>query len=152
NTPAATDEVPQLGALPHLAAGSNDWRIANITSQALQIRQYLQMTFDSKVSSKFFDMYINTLDPQHIHFIQADLDEFEHYRDHLGELIRKGDTSPAYVIFNRLMQRTQEQTAYVNELLAADSFDFTGTERVLLNRKNAPHPKDITEARQVWHD
>ena len=148
----SSDEVPQLGALPHLAAGSNDWRIANITSQALQIRQYLQMPFDAKVSSKFFDMYINTLDPQHIHFIQSDLDEFEHYRDHLGELIRKGDTSPAYEMFNRLMQRTREQTAYVNELLTADSFDFTGSERVLLNRKNAPHPKDLTEARQIWHD
>ncbi len=149
---AQPDEAPQPAAASHLAAGPNDWRIANITSQALQIRQYLQMPFDAGVSGKFLDLYVNTLDPQHIHFLQSDLDEFERYRAHLGELIKKGDTSPAYVIFNRLMQRIQEQGAYVNGLLADDSFDFTGGERVLLNRKGASHPKDLAEARQIWRD
>lgn len=153
DVPNQSEETLQLGASRHLEAGSNDWRIANITSQALEHRQYLQMPFDAKVSSKFFDMYINTLDPQHIHFLQSDVDEFEHYRTHLGDMILKnGDTSPAYVIFNRLMQRIQEQAVYVNELLADDSFDFTNTERVLLNRKNASRPKDIEEAQQVWRD
>jgi carboxyl-terminal processing protease len=152
DVPNQSEEAPQLGASRHLEAGSNDWRIANITSQALEHRQYLQMPFDAKVSSKFFDMYINTLDPQHIHFLQSDVDEFEHYRMHLGDMIRRGDTGPAYVIFNRLMQRIQEQAVYVTELLADDSFDFTNTVRVLLNRKNASRPKDMAEAHQIWLD
>ena len=149
---AQTDDIPPVIALPRLAEGSNDWRIANITSQALQLRQYRQMAFDAQVSSNFLDMYINMLDPQHIHFFRSDLEEFEPYRYHLGELIRKGDTSPAYIIFDRLMERTHQQTIYVNDLLAADSFTFIGNERVLLNRKNAPFPKDMEEARQIWRD
>lgn len=149
---AHADETAKSVASPHLAPGSNDWRIANITVQALQLRQYLQMPFDEKVSSKFLDLYLNTLDPQHIHFLQSDLAEFERYRTSLGDLIKKGDTTPAYVIFNRLTQRLQEQTAFANELLAGGTFDFTGNDRVLLNRKSASYPKDMTEARQVWRD
>ncbi len=147
-----SDEAAKITIPVQLAPGSNDWRIANITAQALQLRQYLQMPFDAHVSSKFLDLYINTLDPQHIHFLQSDVAEFERYRNNLGELIKQGDTSPAYLIFNRLMQRLQEQTAYTDGLLAEGPFDFTGNERVLLNRKTAPYPKDMTEARQVWRD
>ncbi|HZQ47657.1 MAG TPA: hypothetical protein VFC07_11625, partial [Verrucomicrobiae bacterium] len=102
NLSTQSDNAVKSNAPSRLAPGSNDWRIANITAQALQLRQYLQMPFDAKVSSKFLDLYLNTLDPQHIHFLQSDLAEFERYRNTLGDLIKKGDTTPAYVIFNRL--------------------------------------------------
>ena len=150
---ATADVAAKLTAPTHLAPGSNDWRIANITAQALERRQYLQMHFDARVSSKFLDLYLNTLDPQHIHFLQSDLAEFERYRTSLGDLMTKqGDTSPAYLIFNRLMQRLQEQTTYTTGLLAEGPFDFTGNERILLNRKTASYPKDMAEAQQIWRD
>lgn len=149
---AQSDEAGKPAISKPLTPGSNDWRIANITAQALHLRQYLQMPFDATVSSKFLDLYINTLDPQHIHFLQSDLAEFERYRKSLGDLIKQGDTTPAYAIFNRLMERLQEQTTYTDELLAKGPFDFTGDDRILLNRKTAPYPKDMTEARQVWRD
>jgi hypothetical protein len=44
---ATADEAAKLTAPTHLAPGSNDWRIANITAQALERRQYLQMHFDA---------------------------------------------------------------------------------------------------------
>ena len=47
---------------------------------------YVKKPFDEAVSSQFLDPYLETLDPQHIHFTQADLAEFEPYRTNLNRL------------------------------------------------------------------
>ena len=47
---------------------------------------YLHLKFDADISSKMLDLYLNTLDPQHIHFLQSDIADFEPYRKTLGEL------------------------------------------------------------------
>jgi carboxyl-terminal processing protease len=136
-----------------VSASTNDGRIADLTARMLEQLHYLHQPMDSKISSKFLDTYIDTLDPQHMHFLQSDIDEFEQYRPILGEMTRKKkDTSPAYLIFDRFTQRLDERAKYANELLKTDPFDFTSNERVQLVRKNQPFPKDMTEARQLWRD
>lgn len=114
---------------------------------------YLHLVFDKDVSSKCFDLYINTFDPQHLHFLQSDTNDFETYRFRLGELTKvEHDTRPAYVIFNRYMERLEERSAYAKELLKTEDFEFTAKEQFNLNRKTAPFPKDINEAHQIWRD
>ena len=133
--------------------GTNDSKIAQVTSQMLETVHYLQHPFDATISSRFLDHYINTLDPQHIHFLQSDVTEFERYRNELGNLTKRGNTSPAYLIFNRFMQRLEERTLYsTNELTDAGPFTFTDTNRVQLNRKDLPFPKDLAEAHRLWDD
>ena len=51
---------------------------------------YLRKPFDEVVSSQFLDRYLDTLDPQHIHFTQADLADFEPYRTNLNHLTLPG--------------------------------------------------------------
>jgi carboxyl-terminal processing protease len=135
-----------------LAAGTNDGRIAVVTAWMLKEAHYLHYPFNAKLSSRFLDRYIDTLDPQHLHFLQSDLAEFETYRDKLGTLTQNLDTSPAFVIFNRFMQRQDEQAAEVQAALDAGAPDFARDARILLNRKEEPFPKDLTEARQLWRD
>src|SRR5580704_8248461 len=79
-------EVPKASNAAPLAPGPNDWRIALTTARMLEEFHYLHLKFDSGLSARFFDMYINTLDPQHIHFLQSDLDEFSQYRTNLHVL------------------------------------------------------------------
>ena len=146
NAPATTNSF-------RLEPGPNDARIAFTTADMLEKCHYLHLTFDKDVSSKMFDLYINTYDPQHIHFLQSDLAEFEPYRYKLGELTKaQRDTSIAYLIFNRYLQRLEERSAYAKELLRTASFEFTGKEEFSLNRKTAPFPKDMAEARQLWRE
>ena len=138
-----------------LSPGPNDGRIASLTANLLQRFHYLgqKQPFDAAVSSRFLDRYLNTLDPQHIHFLQSDLDEFEKYRTNLDRLtLRETDTTPAYVIYNRYLQRLEQRAAYAHEILTTDPFDFTSQDRVTLNRKNMPYPKDMDEARQLWRE
>ncbi len=148
---AAEDSAKPVTAIK-LEPGPMDGQIALATAGMLYKFHYLGLNFDATVSSKFLDLYLNTLDPQHIHFLQSDLTEFEDYRYSLGHLTRiQHDTTPAYVIFNRFMQRLEERTAFSEQLLA-EPFAFTNDDRISLNRKTAPFPRDLTDAKQLWRE
>ena len=139
-----------------ITPGPIDGQIANLTAQLLQGHHYLKKRFDESVSSQFLDRYLETLDPQRIHFTQADVAEFEPYRTNLNRLTNTGnrpsDTKPACEIFNRFMERLEQRTAYVNDLLKHEKFAFDTDERITINRKAMPYPKDFNEAEQLWRE
>ena len=67
----------EIGKSAHPAPvtpGTNDGRIAYVTAWMLEHAHYLHLRFDPKLSSRFLDRYIDTLDPQHIYFLQSDID------------------------------------------------------------------------------
>jgi carboxyl-terminal processing protease len=139
-----------------ITPGPIDGRIAFLTAAMLEKNQYLKMPFDAAVSSKFLNEYVDTLDPQHIHFTQGDMAEFEAYRTNLDRLTLSarhvGDTRPGCVIFNRFFERLSQRTAYAEDLLNHEKFTFDDNERILLNRKGQPFPKDLNEAKKLWRD
>jgi len=137
-----------------LKPGPDAGKIAFVTTYMLEKLQYLQTNFDSTMSAKLFDGYLSALDPQHLHFLQSDLDEFAGYRTNLDRLMSKktmfADTRPAYVIFSRYMDRLKEHIDYVDQLLKTEKFDFTGNDRAVLNRHDLPYPKNLDEAKSIW--
>ena len=155
---AAPAAFPDLStnSFRHLAPGPVDGRIAFLTAAMLEKQHYLKRTFDAKVSSKFLDTYMDTLDSQHIHFTQGDLAEFEHYRTNLDHLTiterRMGDATPACEIFNRFFERLSQRTAYAEQLLKNEKFVFDGDERIQINRKESPYPENLDEARKLWRE
>jgi carboxyl-terminal processing protease len=122
----------------------------------LERNHYLKLPFDAALSSKFFDTYLETLDPQHIHFTQADIAEFEHYRTNLNRLTLSerhvGDVRPACEIFNRFFERLSQRTAYAEELLKNEKFTFNGNERIMVSRKGQPYPENLDAAKKLWRE
>jgi carboxyl-terminal processing protease len=136
-----------------LIEGSKDTQIVQFVSQILMRQHYLRMPINDDVSSKFLDRYLDSTDNLHIYFTQADLQEFEKYRFQLDELtVKDGNTTAARLIFNRFRERLAQQHDYVQELLKAGKFDFTGNDRFIIDRKKQPRPRDLNEARQLWKD
>jgi carboxyl-terminal processing protease len=162
--------LPSTNAFHPISPGPIDGRIASATAYMITNFHYLKKPFDEAVSSQFLDRYLETLDPQHIHFTQGDLAEFEHYRTNLNRLTLAGrdpgtprantdvfsrypgDTKPACEIFNRFMERLQQRTAYADELLKREKFTFDQDERILINRKQSPYPADLDEAKKLWRE
>src|SRR6267142_4404083 len=70
----------------YLSPGPNDGRIAYVTARLLDNYHYSQQPFDTEMSDKFFDGYLETLDPRRENFLQPDIDEFAHYRTNLDAL------------------------------------------------------------------
>jgi carboxyl-terminal processing protease len=149
--PPAADSPAPPSQPGHWAPGPRDQLIAATTADMLEQSNYLHLALDAKVSDKFLTMYLNTLDPQHMHFLQSDLAEFEQFRSTLGEMTVRGETAPAYVIFNRFMERLEARTAFVQDILRTNVFmDFTAAEDMPLSRKTAAYPKDLDDAHRLW--
>ncbi|MGA2788546.1 MAG: carboxy terminal-processing peptidase [Verrucomicrobiota bacterium] len=140
-----------------LMPGPNDARIAYVTARLLENFHYSQELLDLSISEKFFDGYMEILDPRHENFLQSDIAEFAHYRTNL-DLYTIGtngtngvaDLTPAYDIYQRYLERIQQHANCVNELLQANRFKFNTDEHILLDRRHAPYPKDLGEAKQLW--
>src|SRR6267142_1345269 len=150
----ATTNSDKSMAPYHVTPGPADGKIAFVTATLLQQTHFSKQPFDATVSSKFLDHYLEALDPQHLHFLQSDLAEFERYRTKLGEMTisqrRVADTRLACEIFDRFIQRFQQRVAYVDELLKDEKFNFDTDEKISLSRKEQPYPKDLNEAKGLW--
>ncbi len=134
--------------------GPNDPRIAYVTARLLEEFHYSQQLLDADLSKKFFDGYLETLDQRHENLLQSDIAEFAHYQTNLDTLTIStngaANLTPAYDIYQRYLERIQQHADYVNELLKDDKFKFNTDEHILLDRRHAPYPKDLDEAKQLW--
>ncbi|MGA3269044.1 MAG: carboxy terminal-processing peptidase [Verrucomicrobiota bacterium] len=154
---------PPTPSLAGLKPDPNDGPIALWTARLLAEYHYSQQPLDTEMSGKFFDAYLETLDPYHENFLQSDLAEFAAYRTNLDHLMNgrhsSPDLTPAFAIYQRLADRMEQHAAYVNDLLKDDKFKFTGDDRYLpmaqispLDRRLVPYPRDLDEAKQLWRE
>ncbi len=143
-----------IAATNQFAPGPDDGEIAFVTAKALERFHYRGARLNDDYSEKFFDRYIEALDSQRLHFTQEDLNEFASYRTNLDNLmfVRPGaaDTTPAYRIFNRFRDRSEQRVTYALDLLQNEEFVFDSEEQITVNRRDEPPPADLTEARQLW--
>jgi carboxyl-terminal processing protease len=139
---------------PPLQPGLNDGKVAFWTAHLLEKAHYTHHVFDDATSSRFLDRYLESLDPRHLHFLQADLDQFERYRTNLDDLTLPveavADTRPAFEIFARYLERLQQRVAYADDLLQHETFLFDTNERMVINRHDSPYPRDLNEAKELW--
>jgi carboxyl-terminal processing protease len=134
-----------------LDQAATDAEITRLTSKILEKSQFAHHPLDDELAGKFLDRYLDTLDGQHMLFLQSDVDEFARFKSTLAQATcRDGDSSPARVIFARYLERLDQRAAYIAQLLRTEHFDFSTNERYSYNRKDAPRPADLTAAQQLW--
>lgn len=149
NRQVLLDTIRRL--LPKLEIVPDHTNIARVVPLLLEQYHFLQHPLDDEMSSKFLDHYIELLDSVHLHFLASDIEEFNQYRTTLDDLLeKKGDVAPGHRIFSRFLQRLTQRVDYVGELLTSEKFEFKDNERYNLDRKKAPRPKDLDEAKQLW--
>ncbi len=125
-------------------------KVAVSVASLLQQGHYSRHKLDDEISKKLFDQYLQDLDANKLFFTQADVDMLRaKYAASLDDAILAGDLDPARDIFALYKKRVTDRVAS-NKLLAAQKYDFTGKETVQLDRKDAPWPKDMAEADDLW--
>ncbi len=125
--------------------------IAKVTAEILERRHYLRDVDHKQISERMFSLYIKSLDPLHYYLLQSDVDEFAKEKSSLfDKVLDSGDSALASMIYARYQQRFDESVAYVNDMLKNEQFTFEGNESLDLDRKTAPAPKTIEDARQLW--
>ena len=125
-------------------------KIAVSVASLLQQGHYSRHKLDDEMSKKVLDQYLQDLDPNKLFFTQADVDKLRaKYETSLDDAILAGDLDPARDIFALYKARVTDRVAS-NKILAKKQYDFDTKETVALDRKDAPWPKDMAEADDLW--
>ncbi|PPL00510.1 carboxyl-terminal processing protease [Parapedobacter indicus] len=110
---------------------------------------YKKVPFGDSISSLIFDNLIEAVDQGKNYLMQSDIDEFEQYRNTLGEDFRNGDLSAAYHMFNVYMKRYLDRLDYALTQVDA-AHDFSVDERYVYNREKESWFASETEANDQW--
>ncbi|MBX3731274.1 MAG: carboxy terminal-processing peptidase [Verrucomicrobiae bacterium] len=130
-----------------------DGDIAQTFAKLLERNHYSRHKFDDEISTRFFDRYLEVLDPQRLYLLESDVEEFAPLRAQLDDLImRHRDSSPAYRIFNRFLSRFDQSYQLVTALLQTNRFEFTDDAAYVVDRKSAPRPADLESAQILWRE
>jgi carboxyl-terminal processing protease len=127
-------------------------QVAISVARWLEQGHYTREKLDEKMSARFLQTYLTTLDYNKLYFTQKDVDEFESkYASSLGDSVLRGDLGPAREIFARFKQRVEERVAK-NKKLTQKKHTFDSDRTVEINRQNAPWPKNQEDADRMWQD
>lgn len=111
---------------------------------------YLNQPLDTQMGRKIFDMYIDSLDPNHTLFLQSDVDEFtKKYASDFGSRLKRGDLSAAVEVFERYRTRSFEYHDIAKKILKSN-IDLTTKETIILDREKLSHFKTKKEQRDYW--
>jgi carboxyl-terminal processing protease len=144
-TLVATTIFAQQAAAP----ASVDQQTAVLVSQMISKFHISQKSIDDKISAMFLKRFLKELDPSKLYFLQADVDQFERYRDHLDDLVKAGKTDFAYETFGLYRRRLEERVAVAHKLIDAPH-DFTLNETMSTDAEKTPWAATEAELNERW--
>ena len=114
---------------------------------------YAEKELNDDLSDAMLESYLDFLDPQHIYFIQSDIQTFEKYRFTLDDALKKGNLNPGFEIYNRYQQRVIESLHHRLGLLSEgiEEIDLEKDEYITIDRSELPWPKDHQEYELLWN-
>jgi carboxyl-terminal processing protease len=141
--------LPMLGSCELNKSELDVRKISRSVAYSLPVFHLNQLPMDEHISTNAFNLFIGSLDPARSYFLQSDIDGFREDSKSLHKRLRKGDIDFALKVFDVLMERIENRTAFAEEQLAK-GFDIETSEVFLWDRKDAPWPKDEAEWDNLW--
>ena len=129
--------------------GPNDRQITLAVKSYLEREHFLRKPIDDEIAARWFDTFLSALDPLKIYFLQSDVDSFAERKSSLDDLVRRGDVSFAYEVYDRFLERVDERIPIVEELLKS-KLDFNQKESIVIDRDIAVWAKTQGEVRDKW--
>jgi carboxyl-terminal processing protease len=129
--------------------GPNDRQITLAVKSYLEREHFLRKPIDDEIAARWFNTFLAALDPLKIYFLQSDVDSFAERKSSLDDLVRRGDVSFAYEVYDRFLERVDERIPIVEELLNS-KLDFNQKESIVIDRDIAVWAKTQDEVRDKW--
>ena len=123
------------------------------TVQILSRNAYHELPLNRKTSGRFFDAYVDALDPQHMFFLHEDIKTLGRYRRALVSDLKSGRITPGFIIFERYRER---YTRYLQYMLAGVKAglapaELTTDATLQTDRKDSPWLTDEQAQKALWH-
>ncbi len=150
--PDAPIVLPKVKPIVYNAERDAD--IARVVGTLLEQRHYLQVPITPEMSQRWLKNYLDSLDVFHLFFLQSDVDEFTaKYGNNLGDYLHGNSEEaligPAFEIYNRYMQRLDENVKLA-EKLVHEKYDFTKDEMYTTRDHKSPWITDAAASQEIW--
>lgn len=144
---AARNSSQESSAPAELKQTTRDKNIAINFTRMLEMRHISRRKIDESVSARGFELYLKAVDPGKLYLTKADVDEFAAaYASTMATSAKKGDMTPAFVVYNRFLQRVDERCATAQALLDANDADFTVDETFERDKDKIDYPASDADA------
>jgi carboxyl-terminal processing protease len=128
---------------------SMDRHVTQTVSKLVTGEHLSHRPINDEISKRAFKLYLESLDPLKMYFYQSDVDEFKRFEVALDDMLARNDTSFAYVVFQRFLQRVQERVEMVEGQLKQE-FDFAVDEEMVTDPDLLNYPRSVEEAAERW--
>ncbi|ABL99792.1 carboxy terminal-processing peptidase [Shewanella amazonensis] len=138
------DELPSLVQEPQHKVASK--RVADLFTRS----HYHRFSLDDAFSEQIFDRYLKQLDYRRNVLTQADVQNFEKYRHQFDDMLKNGDMTGAYDMFDLAQKRRYEGFVYALSLLDKEMDFSQAGDKYQYDREDAPWAKDEAEIQELW--
>ncbi len=132
-----------------LAADEAHSRVARELASMLPRMHLSRVPVDDRIAQSALDLYLNSLDFDHVFFLASDVTGFRQQAAELDDQLKRGELQVAFDIFKVFKDRVRDRVAYTEKLLAG-SFDLKTSERYAWKRKKAPWATDQAQWDDLW--
>ncbi|WP_305811545.1 carboxy terminal-processing peptidase [Photobacterium leiognathi] len=145
----ASEAKYSLSDLPQLAPEKQHATASKRVASRFTRSHYKHFSLDDKFSGQVFDRYIEMLDYNKSFLTASDVKQFERWRNQFDDQLQSGDTSGAFDIFNKVLQRRFERYQFALSQLN-NEIKFDKDEDFVIDRSELEWPKEQAELDEIW--
>jgi len=123
--------------------------IGEIVTQFVQKSHYNQVAVNDELSSKVFDLFVESLDRNRMYLLKGDIEYFESLRYELDDIVKSKPMDPVFEVFQIYQTRVRERLDYALTQLENEP-DFTIEESYQFDRSEEPWAETSAELDEIW--
>ncbi|KAB2715245.1 carboxy terminal-processing peptidase [Brucella intermedia] len=139
----------EVGSPAILKPSPEQVQAAHLTAEFLTRFHYRPVPLDDALSVRIMNRFIDSLDPDRLIFLQADVDKFLTGSKEIDDAIDRQDLTIPFSIFNVYQMRIIERMTFARGLLK-QNFDFSKQEEFSIVRDKEPWPRSNAESDDLW--
>ncbi|WP_266030518.1 carboxy terminal-processing peptidase [Brucella intermedia] len=139
----------EVGSPAILKPSPEQVQAAHLTAEFLTRFHYRPIPLDDALSVRIMNRFIDSLDPDRLIFLQADVDKFLTGSKEIDDAIDRQDLTIPFSIFNVYQMRIIERMTFARGLLK-QNFDFSKQEEFSIVRDKEPWPRSNAESDDLW--
>lgn len=142
---------PVYGKVEPLAYTRSQSKTTIELLDALGSKHYRKQELDDALSIELLEKYLDNLDPSRSYFLASDIARYSKWKTKLDDLLRQGELSPAFEIFNDFRNKATARLDNNIRLLESDyDFDFSKDETLVVDQENMEWLKSEKELDELW--
>lgn len=123
--------------------------LSELVSFVLENYHYAPKDLNSEFSKNVYEEYLQSLDPRKRFFLKSDVEEFEKYKEEIGEELKSHKVDFFNLTYDRIEKRIGEMEDVYEEILE-EPFDFNTDEEINTDYDNSDFPETEEERYATW--